>query len=73
MKRFLYLLTGMIVAVAICVGLTWLLGAFVGPLYQGEDESTRNFKIFLVVFVIFIFSGGFISNRLYKRIKKNLK
>ena len=68
MKRFLYILTGMIVAGAICVGLTWLLGAFFGPLYQGEDESTRNFKIFLATFVVFIFAGGFVSNKLYKKI-----
>lgn len=67
MKRFLYILSGVIVAGAICVGLTWLLGAFFGPLYQGEDESTRNFKIFLGVFILSLIAGGMISNKVFNR------
>ena len=66
MKRLLYIFAGMIIAGAIGIGLTWLLGAFFGPLYQGEDESTRNFKVFLGAFIFFIVAGGVISNKLYK-------
>ena len=66
MTRLLIILLGMIVAGLICIGLAWMLGSFFGPLYQGEDESTRNFKIFLAVFSVFVIAGGVISNRLYK-------
>jgi hypothetical protein len=67
MKRLLYILVGMVIAGGICIGLAWMLGAFFGPLYQGEDESTRNFKIFLGAFVFSLIAGGVISNKLYKR------
>ena len=67
MKRFFYILAGIIIGGGICIGLTWLLGAFFGPLYQGEDESTRNFKIFLGAFIIFVVAGGVISNKVYKK------
>lgn len=67
MKRILFIVTGMIVAGGICIGLTWLVGALFGPLYQGEDESTRNFKIFLGVFVLSLVSGGLISDKIFKR------
>lgn len=67
MKRILFIIAGMIIAGGMCIGLTWLLGAFFGPLYQGEDESTRNFKIFLGVFILSLIAGGMISNKLYKK------
>ena len=67
MKRLLYILVGMVIAGGICIGFAWMLGAFFGPLYQGEDESTRNFKIFLGAFVLSLIAGGMISNKLYKR------
>ncbi len=67
MKRVLFIIAGMLVAGGICIGITWLLGVFFGPMYQGEDESTRNFKIFLGTFVFLIIAGGIISDRLFKR------
>ena len=67
MKRLLYIFGGMLIAGGICVGITWMLGASFGPLYQGEDESTRNFKIFLVAFILSLIAGGIISNKLYKK------
>ena len=72
MKRFLYILGGIIIGGGTCIGLTWLLGAFFGPLYQGEHESTRNFKIFLGAFILSIIAGGVISNNVYKRKVKKL-
>lgn len=70
MKRIFFILSGMIVFGGICIGLTWLLGAFLGPLYQGEDESTRNFKIFLGFFVFSLIAGGLISDKIFKRKSK---
>lgn len=67
MKRLLYILGGMLIAGGICIGITWTLGAFFEPLYQGEDESTRNFKIYLAVFVLSLIAGGMVSNKLYKK------
>lgn len=67
MKRLLYIFAGIIIAGAICIGLAWLAGVFFGPLYQGEEESTRNFKIFLGAFVFFIVAGGLILDKIYKR------
>ena len=67
MKRILFIFLGMIVAGGICIGFAWLIGALFGPLYQGEDESTRNFKIFLGVFVLSLVAGGLISNKIFKR------
>jgi hypothetical protein len=67
MKRVLYILGGMLIAGSICVAITWMLGAFFGPLYQGEDEATRNFKIFLAAFILSVIAGGIISNKLYKK------
>jgi len=67
MKRIFYIFSGMIVAGGICIGLAWLIGALFGPLYQGEGESTRNFKIFLGVFVLSLVAGGVISDKSYKR------
>lgn len=71
MKRSLYILSGIIIGSGICIGFAWLLGVFFGPLYQGEDEATRNFKIFLGVFIFFIVVGGLISDKVYnKKTKK---
>lgn len=67
MKRVLFIIAGMLVAGGICIGITWLLGVFFGPMYQGEDESTRNFKIFLGAFIFFMLAGGIISDRLFKQ------
>jgi hypothetical protein len=66
MKRTLLSLLGALVSGALCIGLSWGIGALWGPLYQGEDESTRNFKIFLVIFLASVFTGalvGFIAGR----------
>lgn len=59
MKTFIYILAGAVIAGAVCVGITWGIGALFGPLYQGEAESARNFKIFLAVFSISLIAGGF--------------
>lgn len=58
MKRMLFSFLGALVAGALCVGAAWIIGALWGPLYQGEEESTRNFKIFLVVFLLSVCAGG---------------
>lgn len=67
MKRLLYIPGGVLIAGGICIGITWMLDAFFGPLYQGEDESTRNFKIFLSAFILSLIAGDLVSNKLYKK------
>lgn len=74
MKRTLFSLLGALIAGGLCVGVTWTIGALWGPLYQGEDESTRNFKIFLVVFFVFVCAGaifGFIAGK--EKTKKSIQ
>jgi hypothetical protein len=64
-KRLLFISTGAVAAACLVILIAFLLGALFGPLYHGEDESSRNFEIFLVVLLASIISGGFLANRLY--------
>ena len=73
MKRLVYILSGSLISALLIVGITWVIGALFGPLYQGEDESTRNFKIFLVIFVLSVVAGGLFGDRLFKRKTKSMK
>lgn len=57
MKKIIYPIIGAVLLGGICIAFTWIFGALFGPLYQGEEESTRNFKIFLFAFIICIMSG----------------
>lgn len=43
--------------------IAWLAGYFFGPLYYGEDEATRNFKIFLFLFVTGVIGAGILGYR----------
>lgn len=58
MKKILYPIIGAVLLGGICIALTWILGTLFGPLYQGEEESTRNFKIFLYVFIACALGGA---------------
>jgi len=58
MKKILYPILGAVLLGGICIAFAWVLGALFGPLYQGEEESTRNFKIFLYVFFACVLGGG---------------
>jgi len=57
MKRSLIIFLSGSVSALICIALFYLAGQMFGPLYQGEDESTRNFKVFLGALVLFIALG----------------
>jgi len=70
MKRFIYITAGILLSAGVVISLTWLAGAMFGPLYQGEDESTRNFKIFLLVLLVSIIAGGIFGNKLYTTKRK---
>ncbi len=67
MKKIVYSLIGSVLMGAICIALAWIVGAIFGPLYQGEDESTRNFKIFIAVFLGFIVLGSGIGFKYAKK------
>lgn len=64
MKRALFSLLGGVLAGAACIALTYAAGWLFGPLYRGEDESSRNFVIFLWVFAGFVIAGVIMGFRL---------
>lgn len=63
MKKTAFALLGAFLGGVLCVGVAWALGHFFGPLYSSEDESTRNFKIFLLAFVVSLMMGGWLGIR----------
>lgn len=63
MKKTAFALLGALLGGALCVGSAWALGYFFGPLYGSEEESTRNFKIFLLAFVMSLLAGGWLGIR----------
>ena len=73
MKTTILTIVGSVIFGVICIGITWLIGSLFGPLYQGEGESTRNFKIFLVVFIVSIIAGGISGFILSKKTNKAVK
>jgi len=52
-----------VIGLLLSIVLFYLAGSIWGPLYQGEDEAARNFKIFLLVSLGFIVVGGFAGYR----------
>ncbi len=67
MKKLIFSILGGILFGALCIGVTWLLGSLFGPLYQGEEESTRNFKIFLFALLASIVIGAILGFLLGKK------
>jgi hypothetical protein len=63
MKRLAFIAGGSLVALAIVVAGAFLAGHFFGPLYEGEDEASRNFKIFLFTCLGSLVIGGIAGNR----------
>jgi len=70
MKKIIFSVLGSITFGALCIGAAWLLGSLFGPLYQGEEESTRNFKIFLFALLTSIVIGAIIGFLLGKKTNK---
>lgn len=52
MKRAIIVVPWGVGAVLLCWALFYVAGALFGPLYQGEDESTRNFKLFILASLV---------------------
>lgn len=61
MKRLFFAFLGACFGALLCIYLAYLAGQIWGPLYQGEDESTQNFKIFLLAASFFFVSGGWLG------------
>lgn len=70
MRKIIFSVLGGIIFGALCIGVAWLLGSLFGPLYQGEEESTRNFKIFLFALLTSIVIGAIIGFLLGKKTNK---
>ncbi len=62
MKKYLYSLLGAIIGGVICNVIFFTIGklaiAFDLRLFDSEEEALRNFVIFLVLFLIFVITGG---------------
>ncbi len=62
MKKYLYSLLGAIIGGVICNVIFFAIGklaiAFNLRLFNSEEEASRNFVIFLVLFSIFVITGG---------------
>lgn len=62
MKKFLYCLLGIIIGGIACnllfFAISKLALAFDLRLFNGEEEASRNFLIFLILFFVFIIGGG---------------
>ena len=69
-QKILFSFLGALISGTLCVGIIWLLGALFDPLYQSEDESTRNFKIFLFAFLISVIAGAVLGCMLAKNCDK---
>jgi hypothetical protein len=67
MKKIGYSIIGAIFLGGLCIGITWLLGALFGPLYHGEEESSRNFGIFLYSFFAFLIGGAIVGYVIAKK------
>lgn len=57
MKRAIIVVLWGVGALLLCWTLFYAAGALFGPLYQGEDESTRNFKLFILASLVSCFIG----------------
>lgn len=67
MKKIIYSLVGAILFGFLAIAIAWGLAAIFGPLYQSEDESTRNFKIFMLAFLVFVILGAAFGYRFSKK------
>ena len=70
MKKYNYGIFGGLLFGAICIVITWLIGALFGPLYQGEEESSRNFKLFLFAFSVSVIIGVIVGLLHGKKVSK---
>ncbi len=61
MKKLLFSLFGSLTMAVLCIAIAWGVGSLFGPLYQGEGESTKNFKVFLAFLFVFVSAGGIIG------------
>ena len=69
MTRLIYIVFGSIIGGLSIYFLALILDVLIEPNYRpsGVDEITRNFLVFVVVILVFIFIGGFVGNRLFKK------
>lgn len=66
MKRLLFIVFGVLASACLVYLSALAIGALFGPLYQSEDESIRNFKIFLALLAAGVIGGGYLADRIYR-------
>lgn len=67
MKRTLLILLGTISGALVSYGAARLIGILFGPLYQSEDDMTRNVVVFLLASLVLMAAGGWVGNGLYRK------
>ena len=66
-KRVGYIILGAVLGGLVSYVGAWLLGSLFGPLYTGEDDMSRNIKIYLGVTVLLLIAGGILGNKFYRQ------
>lgn len=69
MIRLIYITIGSVTGGLLMYLFTRVIGYFIEPYYSpsGEDDMTRNFVIFIAIFFVFVFIGGFVANSLFNK------
>lgn len=69
MKRLVYIASGSSIGGLIIYLFTRIVGLLIEPYYRpsGEDEMTRNFMIFVIIFLVFVVVGGIVGNIIFKK------
>lgn len=65
--RILSSLVGASIGAIFVFAVTWLLGAIFGPLYNSEEDMTRNLMLFLGACFAFVIMGGLLGNLIYEK------
>lgn len=68
MARLLAILLGAFLGAVCCYGIFFAVGQAFGPLYANEEDVSRNIDIFLVSTAFFVALGGWLGNRMLKRL-----
>lgn len=73
MSRLLKIIAGGLLGAVFVILAAYLIGRLFGPLYNSEDESARNFKLFLLILVGGIGAGALLAHRCTSKHNKAFK
>ncbi|ARR06152.1 hypothetical protein Vc3S01_1390 [Vibrio campbellii] len=73
MSRLIKIIAGGLLGAVFVILAAYLIGSLFGPLYNSEDESARNFKLFLLILVGGIGAGALLVHRCTSKHNKAFK